>query len=341
MLSRVLEHTLTFCCSIAAASVSPAFAAHPIPVAERWATITHQGNANYIAPPNNWDFPTEFGRVDHVFQIGRTEITGSEWIDYVRAYAPYMQHGGFSTPFTSESIIPREIATGVYEYTLIPGAVNTPIEVSWHHVARYCNWLHNDKRPEQAAFENGAYDTSTFGRLPNGVITDQLSHSPGARYWIPTLDEWIKAAYFDPNRFGTGVPGYWLQPNASDLTLIPGPPGIGQTSAGWPQATAGWPDVAAYSNTQSPWGLFDLSGGVQEWTESPLIDPARGPTGRWVRGSYISVVDGRGFDHINEFDAQDPLISTGFRLARAVPSPPSCVIGSAFAMLVRRERRNK
>jgi len=38
-------------------------------------------------------------------------------------------------------------------------------DISWRVAAMYCNWLHNDKRNDRAAFLNGAYDVSTFGYL--------------------------------------------------------------------------------------------------------------------------------------------------------------------------------
>jgi hypothetical protein len=37
-----------------------------------------------------------------------------------------------------------------------------------------------------------------------------------ARYWIPTENEWYKAAYYDPAKGGVGVPGYWNYPTRSD-----------------------------------------------------------------------------------------------------------------------------
>lgn len=37
-----------------------------------------------------------------------------------------------------------------------------------------------------------------------------------ARYWIPTENEWYKAAYYDPAKGGVGVPGYWTYPTRSD-----------------------------------------------------------------------------------------------------------------------------
>lgn len=42
-----------------------------------------------------------------------------------------------------------------------------------------------------------------------------------ARYWIPTENEWYKAAYYDPNKNGVGSAGYWTYPTRSDTMPTP------------------------------------------------------------------------------------------------------------------------
>ena len=81
--------------------------------------------------------------------------------------------------------------------------------ITWRTAAKFSNWLHNDKASSIAALQDGAYDTSTFTTNPNQTFNDQLTHHPVAKFWIPTLDEWIKAAHYDPNRYGPGEGGYW------------------------------------------------------------------------------------------------------------------------------------
>ena len=140
--------------------------------------------------------------------------------------------------------------------------------VSWRTCAIYANWLHNNKSSDRSAFLNGAYDVSTFGNRPGpsgeSVFTDQLTHNPGARYWIPTLDEWLKAAHFLPT--GNGGQGQWyLYPTGSDTPPRYGPPPGFQGGSPLNQANAGFSIIpgrdefriplGAYSTT-SPWGLF-------------------------------------------------------------------------------------
>ncbi len=97
--------------------------------------------------------------------------------------------------------------------------------ITWRTAAVYCNWLHNGKGTNREAFLSGAYDVSTFGYIgEGGGFTDQLTRSEGATYWIPSLDEWMKAAHWDPDRNGENQPGWWMYGSASETPFIYAPP---------------------------------------------------------------------------------------------------------------------
>jgi formylglycine-generating enzyme required for sulfatase activity len=261
--------------------------------------------------------------VDHEYQISRTEVTGAEWFEFVQAYAPYVQEDAWSDPaFTS-----RQVGlVGYRQYFLPPAFANIPVEIGWHFAARFCNWLMNGKAITPDAFESGAYDTSTFHQNSTGGWDNQVTRSPGATYWIPSEDEWIKAAHFDPNRYGPDQPGYWLASNSSDTPPVRGPPGSGggQTSAAGRNAGYPLPDVASYPGTQTPWGLFDTSGGFGEWTEGAQYSQfADGLVQRRVHGSgwrddLITINQAR-LEYIEGRIPKSPLSLVGLRLARAVP----------------------
>ena len=82
--------------------------------------------------------------------------------------------------------IRRGGSEGNYQYTPYPGSANAAVTyISWHDALRYCNWLHDGDT------EDGAY--SFTGKTTVGP------RKAGARYFVPTEDEWYKAAYYDPN----------------------------------------------------------------------------------------------------------------------------------------------
>src|SRR5690606_9083232 len=90
-----------------------------------------------------------------------------------------------------------------------------------------------------------------------------------ARFWLPALDELIKAGYYDPDRYGEGQEGYWKYPNGTDTPLVFGPPGEGDW--GWAEDDELWEELTPgrYPHTVSPWGLLDIVGTRVEWTETP------------------------------------------------------------------------
>ncbi|MEL6796343.1 MAG: SUMF1/EgtB/PvdO family nonheme iron enzyme [Planctomycetota bacterium] len=212
--------------------------------------------------------------------------------------------------------------------------------ITWWSAAAYCNWLHNGKALTPEAFTSGAYDLSTFGFDPaQGIYTDQTTRSPGARYWIPSLDEWMKAAHYDPNRYGPGEGGWWEYSNSSDTAPVTGLPGVGETNAYLVQdiGLSAWDmAVGSYPNTQSPWGLLDVSGGASEWTEEWLFDER---TDRLGDGAGIG--DGNGVRQSNpDFIAYGGFatrpassLNHGLRVASAIPTPGVGVPLLAAALL--------
>lgn len=329
----------------AVAGPFPPFAPHPIPESERWATVTHAGNEPFVYQPSNGPVRS-VGRVDYEYQIMRTEVTYGEWFEFVEAYGQFIspQFANY-VGFTSQSI--GLIGNGVYGMN--PAAANLGVRIEWRYAARYVNWLHNGKANTPEAFESGVYDTSTFGDIPGVGFTDQQTRSPGATYWIPSEDEWVKSVYFDPHKHGTDQPGYWRYPISQDTMPISGPPGVGQTSAGpnsQPEAFP-LPEVAAYREFQSPWGLWDASGGQREWTETagsrdfaPTLPSERLTRGvAWGAGPYAQF--------LHEFDRIDPFYTEyafpsqliGLRLARAVPGAPGAGVFCCTLTLFLHRRR--
>ncbi|VAX36183.1 hypothetical protein MNBD_PLANCTO03-121 [hydrothermal vent metagenome] len=266
------------------------------------------------------------GQVDHRYRMTETELTTSQWIGFVRAYGPHAEN-----PFDLGllgSYITGSSQNGELHYEIMDGLENHATEVSWRMAARFANWMHNGQASEAWAFENGAYDTSTFtsNDNPPPFYNDQDARNPDARYWIPSLDEWMKAVYYDPNKNGTGQGGWWEQPNGSDTVLIADyPENGGETNAGLAAHTGHWDPrftVGMYPEVLTPWGLLDASGGVREWTEE-WTDNHRG---RYVKGS--SKDDWFDYDRLdwvasNDYRLPDGYMNLGIRVASTVPAPSS------------------
>jgi hypothetical protein len=280
-------------------------------------TVGSPGNRGTLPSerPNAFDPEVPIGGVAHEYRITRTEVLASQWIDFVRAYAPFYTGNPRVTSFDGGWTFQESDGS----FRVLIGAERFPSTPSWHMAARYCNWLHNDRVNEAWAFESGAYDTSTFTQNADGTRNDQPEHSPGARYWIPTYHELIKAFYHDPDRYGPGQEGYWLYPQGSNAIPIPGV----TTNAGlFPN---GNPTAGQFPNAASPWGLLDGSGGATEFTETTDGVFRR----RLTLGSswQTSEVFMRTLDRLDwDNGTGEPQSSNGFRVASAVPAPQSIAL---------------
>lgn len=174
--------------------------------------------SNFVSVGNNPGFAdtTGYGAVNYVYQISKYPITQSQYVEFLNAVAASDNYGLYNTNMASDlrGGINRSSVAGSYVYSVRADMGNKPVNfVNWFSCARYCNWLHNG-RPSGAqnagTTENGAYSIS-------GTSAVKLS---GASYWIPTENEWYKAAYYSMTKNG-GFPGYWKYATQSDADPIP------------------------------------------------------------------------------------------------------------------------
>ncbi len=316
--------------------------------------ITHAGNTPWPGTGTPDDRTSGRGGVNYEYHIGRFEVTTAQWVEffnaaYDRPVADRIPHLAPPSFWGGVPVTPN--TPGGLRWQVPAGNEMLPVgNISWRMAAIYCNWLHNNKSSAREAFLDGAYSVSTFGYFGN-IFTDQAAHHPGARYWIPTWDEWLKAAHYDPHRYGEEQGGWWLYPNGTDTPLVYGPPGVevngqlAQANAGWWMSFPGYnPDLVplgAYAEVTSPWGLFDVAGGSAEWTESILTGPGLPPT-RFVDGSA------RAFgplarDALTQFSSDFPSFSPfdlGFRIASSVPAPGTSALLAGLLWHPRIRRRS-
>ncbi len=292
------------------------------------------------------------GRVDYEYRIMRTEVVQTQYVDFVRAFRPFWLSIEDRPGATVESGSPVDSSFSSYGINLLGGFDvdqrydNSAVTISWRNAARYANWLHNGAPTDEASltwdtFHTGAY-TFTDESFGSNVYGNPVTRNEGARFWLPGLDELLKAAYYDPNRYGEGEEGYWLYPHSSNEEPIVGPPGEGDV--GPPEDIDGdgfvsWERtlVGRYPDTASPWGLLDVLGTEKEWVETPyssfLIDGEEFPSSsRLLLGDLFAEIDNWG--------NATATFSTGtFRIATIVPSPAGVTMIGLGAVFAARRRR--
>lgn len=318
--------------------VTPALAAVNID----YASIGNINNANDGATGSL------YGAVAYAYQIARNETTISQYSEFLNAVAKTDTYSLYSTQMTTSNIngISRSGVSGSFTYSVTSGSANKPITyVSWFDAARFTNWMHNGQltgAQNSLTTEDGAY---TLNGAVSGV---SFSKNVGATVWIPSENEWYKAAYYDPNKGGAGVGGYWEQVTQSN-TVTGNTVGVAKSANFYDgdfvgSGTASRPtgnaltDVGAYGlNSDSAYGTNDQAGNVFEWNDAVVLDfgSARGLRGgSW---DYYSINLGASYRDFNDETLEDNYV--GFRVA-SIPEPTSLVLMMlASGMMFARRKR--
>ncbi|MFG0327396.1 MAG: SUMF1/EgtB/PvdO family nonheme iron enzyme [Phycisphaerales bacterium JB037] len=287
-----------------------------------WVTVRDAGNpADAIG----------FGAVGYDYRIGRHEVTNAQYAAFLNAVAASDPHGLYQDAMGTNlrGGITRTGIDGSYVYSVKANMGDKPvIFVSWYDAARFCNWMTNGQG--SGSTELGVYTfTGTFSisAITRAFLDPDAPTNPN-EVFIPTENEWHKAAYHHPAAQGGDADGYWRYATASNsipavatATIIgdvanPGP-NVANYAAG-----AVWNGVsnvttAGSAGAASFYGAFDMSGNVSEWTEGLPggLRDIRG--GSWNTSSFELRSDASE----PEFPAVE-LRDLGFRVAS--PLPPAC-----------------
>jgi len=156
------------------------------------------------------------GVVNYNYYLSKYQITNNDYIEFLNAVAVIADPNGlFGDVLQSgaRSGIIRSGTAGSYVYTTKTYYANKPVVgISGVVAMRFCNWLHNGKPSGQqnnATTEDGAYTISII----TGANPPSISRNTGALYFLPSENEWIKAAFY--KRLGNGT--YHTYATKSDL----------------------------------------------------------------------------------------------------------------------------
>jgi len=298
-----------------------------------WVTVGDAGNLS--------DY-TGYGAVAAEYRIGTYEITAGQYCEFLNNKAPSDPHGLYNAGMWSSywgCKIQQTGSDGSYSYSVGADWADRPVGlVSFWDAARFANWMHNGQG-------NGDTETGAYTLTSEGIANNTVSREPDALFFIPTEDEWYKAAYYKSG--GTNA-GYWEFPTQSDTApsndLIDPDPGNNATFGGY---TIGPPyyrtEVGAHEHSAGGYGTFDQGGNVWEWNETVSAREQRGGRGgSWGNAAFSLTASAR-----SPFTASLERSYLGFRLASpsgpdVIPEPATVSlfgIAAAAAMLRRRRRR--
>ena len=193
--------------------------------------------------------------------------------------------------------------------------------ISWNTAARFVNYL-NTSQGYQAAYNFGtAGYKDNIALWPSGGAGFNINNpfrNTLAHYFLPTVDEWYKAAYFDPNKGGSG--GYWNYANQSDSYPVNTASGTAQNSAvvgNYP--LTGPADIDAAGGL-SAYGTMAQTGNLWEWMETAWDGSNNDPSE--VRGLRGGAWNTSGF---NDWRMESSFTSSGFPNAESTGSEGTAI----------------
>ncbi len=314
-------------------------------------TVGDPGNAGELSGSSVGGFGPDriCGAVAYEYRIGKYEVTASQYCEFLNAVAKTDTYGLYHADMWADTgsgcKIQRTGVSGSFSYSVGLGYANRPVNyVSYWDSCRFANWLHNGQ-PTGAqtadTTETGAYTLDGY----NGADGGTIQRNSGARWAIPTEDEWYKAAYHKND----GVTGnYWDYPTRSNTLPGRDMADVSGNNANYygdpyPIEPGGdWPGkyitiVGEFQSSAGPYGTFDQGGNVYERNEAVVYQDST-YSSRGLRGGSF-YTDGY---HLhassrNRYDTAGENFLVGFRVVE-VPEPAmlSLLVFGGLAALRRR-----
>jgi formylglycine-generating enzyme required for sulfatase activity len=309
---------------------SLAVSAHAITI--DWLPVGDPGNA-----ADTTGSPNPAGAVADSFQIMKFEFTNQQYTEFLNSVAATDTYSLYNAGMgnSNRGGITQMGVSGAYTYEVRTNMGNKPVNlVDWFAAARVSNWLMNGATGTSST-ETGAYTLSgsTSGNAP--------ARNPGATFYVPTEDQWYKAAYYKGGSTNAGYWDYATQSNTAPQIAFANSTGIGSSGttgnfanynigAIWNGPPNGNVTTVGTNGRASAYGAFDMSGNVTEWTDtgaSAAIRAVRG--GNW--GSAASFVES---SKTYSLPPSSESFALGFRLVRDVPEIDPNGLSAALGLIV-------
>jgi formylglycine-generating enzyme len=262
-------------------------------------TIGNPGN-----PADTTGQPNPAGSVPYAYRIGKYEI--------------------------SEQMIEKANALDGLGITIDSRGPDKPAtSVSWFEAAKFVNWLNTSEghmpaykfvpldrfSPPDLVASQGfvLWQPGDDGYDPGNLFRNGLAH-----YFLPSADEWYKAAFYDP-----ATASYYDYPTGSNTPPTAVASGTAPGTAVFHQDLSAGPADIMQAGGLSPYGTMAQGGNIEEWEETELglvNDNTLALRGR--RGGAWETLAST-FSASTRFGSGPsiPLAPTGFRVAGVIPEP--------------------
>ena len=334
--------------ALAAASISVTYAGVYSPgYSYAKGTVVKYGNCTYLAlgavgtngsPSANPSLWTVFG----VLPENNTFGTGSNSfnLDFVTVGNPGNQNdsNGYGKVSYSYQMGTYDISVNQYNAASSNGALGLgdtwftngdqpATAMNWYQAAAFVNWL-NTSQGYSPAYKltyssNTGYSMAlwpTNQAWTNGGMN--LYRNASCVYFLPSENEWYKAAYYDPTK-NNGNGGYWLYPTGSSNAPVAVASGTNTQTAVYNQSWSTSPAPVYQAGGLSPYGTMGQGGNVWQILETAASGVNNSTTlnctaagGAWPAG--LGALAG-GFQNFSTNTRTFQNATAGFRVARILP----------------------
>ena len=310
-----------------------------------------------VGDPGNTADNTGFGAVADAFQIMKFEWTNQQYVQFLNAVDPNGTNPNsiYNTAMGSDprggiSFTSGNAAGSKYASRTSMG--DKPVNfVNWFDAARVANWLHNGAT-SLSSTETGAY---TLSGATSGNVVSLIS---GAKFFIPTEDQWYKAAYYKGSGTDAGYWAYATKNSTDPSSVTADSTGVGsagnsgnfanyKNDADWNGQEDGNVTTVGTNGGPNAYGAFDMTGNIWEWNDlTGVASSSRGFRGGGWSSSPVNLSSSTRIPYNPSYQGND----VGFRIASlspssppAVPEPSMMVIGTLFGLggLVAKRRMKK
>jgi hypothetical protein len=277
------------------------------------------GNPNNAADTTGK--PNPAGSVSYVYNLGKYEI---------------------SRDMINKANLAGELGIVMADMGIYGGnGLNKPASgISWFEAASFVNYLNTSVGSSPAYKVNSRGNWQLWLPTDAGYNANNLWRNSLAKFFLPSTDEWYKAAFGSPS-------GAWYDyATGSDAEPNGVASGINAGSAVFNQSNSSGPADITNAGGLSPWGTMAQNGNVWEMLES-AADGTNDTLGdqRAVRGGSWQLSTGYSSYYLNSSspDAQDPWTDSvliGFRIAMVPePSAISLLALGGLALVLNKRRR--
>lgn len=233
----------------------------------------------------NHDHPVVgYGAVNYAYQIGKYEVSNTEYAAFLNATAKVNDVYGLYHSLMSG--ISRSGSEGSYSYTVQSTMGDKPVNyVSAYDGARFANWLTNGQG--SGGTETGVYQLGGVLAPGTGALQRQQAALQAGGYALASIDEWVKAGYYQPTADGGDVDGYWRYPTGRNLRPS-SEYDVNYSNTGqslWSQGL----NPSGFAVPSSYYGTFHQGGNLYEWSDATDAPETVTDAGQlFILGSAVS-----------------------------------------------------